>query len=265
MLAVCNGAAKSGSTWLYNIVDRLFEFEWPAGEYLTSSEKHPTIRPDALEEFLETEDFTSRNFITKNHYGNKRLRDLLLSHPCTRVLDMTRGLNDVIVSSYYDACRRDGFVGSFEKFYWFEGRTLAEYLIRYHELWGDRHPQVLVTSFEALKKDFEREAWRIADFLGARVSEEAVETLKHETSMSNMREQYSDDPQYADAQNPFFRKGMIGDWRNHFNDRMLNDIAAIEKSGIRKLDPIELSNKAKRKLYSFFPSLAPYQNAEAKK
>lgn len=260
MLIVSNGAPKSGSTWLYNIVDRLSEFQWPDRKYLTDSKNHPTIRPDALQAFLQAEDLTSSNLITKTHYGNVRQRDLLLSHPSTRVLDMTRDLYDVIVSTYYDACRREGFTGDFKRFYWLEGRSLAEYLIKYHQLWGDGHPQVFVTSFEALKTDFSNEVRRIADFLGVPVAEDRIARIESETSMDALREQYKHDPQHAaTGKYAFFRKGEIGDWKNHFDDRMLRDIADIEKAGISRFDLRENLNLLKKRLYGYFPSLSPYQ------
>jgi hypothetical protein len=259
MLIVCNGAPKSGSTWLYNIADRLCKAEWPDRKYLTKSHKHPTIRPESLHEFLEQEDFVTRNVITKTHYGQQRHRDLLLARPHTRVLDMNRNLYDVIVSTYYDSCRRDGFVGSFEDFYWFEGRGLAEYLLKYHQLWGDGHPQVLVTTFEGLKTKFNVEVRRIAEFLQLSPTEEDLQALAESTKLDSLREQYKDDPNYADPKHPFFRKGEIGDWRNHFDERMLSDIAAIEKKGLSRFDWIECSNSVRRRLASWFPQLSFYR------
>lgn len=259
MLVVCNGAPKSGSTWLYNIVERLYDFDWPAEEYRTSTKKHPTIRPDALEAYLKTDEYQSKRVITKTHYGSERLRDSLLSNPQTRVLDMKRGLYDVIVSSYYDSCRREGFQGDFSKFYWFEGRSLAQYLIQYHKLWEIGHPHVYVTSFEALKTDFEKEARRIAAFLDKSLSDEDVARIREETDITSLRQNYQDDPQYNDEKNPFFRKGIVGDWESHFEPSMLKDIEEIEQSGIGSFDLVELSNKIKKKLFSRFPSLSPYQ------
>lgn len=259
MLVVCNGAPKSGSTWLYNIVERLYEFEWPSSEFLTSSKKHPTIRPDAVGSYLQNGDYQSKDVITKTHYGSERIRDLLLSNPHTRVLDMERGLYDVIVSTYYDSCRREGFTGDFSKFYWFEGRSLAQYLIQYHQIWGTGHPHVYVTSFEALKEDFAPEVRRIAKFLDRSLTDEEVEQIRQETDITSLRENYQDDPQYNDEKNPFFRKGIVGDWKSHFDQSMLRDIETIERSGIGSFDMVELSNKVKRKLFGMFPALSPYQ------
>lgn len=258
MLIVCNGAAKSGSTWLYNVVHQMVRSPWPDRRYLTSSKKHPVIRPDALEGYLRAEDFQSNDVVTKAHYGNRQLRDLLLARPDVRVLDMTRDLHDVIVSSYYDSCRRHGFAGSFSAYYWLEGRSLAAYLIRYHRLWGDGHPQVFVTSFESLKNDFANEVRRIADFMGHTLDDAAIDTLRQATSIDTLRRKYDDD-----EKQPFFRKGVIGDWKNHFDPRMLRDLSRIEASGdIGKFDVVQFANRIRRKLYAAFPRLSPYRKVE---
>lgn len=263
MLIVCNGAPKSGSTWLYNIVARLRPGAWPDATFLTRSKKHPTIRPDAVADFLATGAFRSADVITKTHYGNPATRDLLLASPHTLVLDMERGLRDVLVSSYYDSCRRDGFVGSFGDYYWFEGRTLADYLMRYHRVWDNGHPQVFRTTFEALKTDFVGEARRIAEFLGVPASDAQLGELEQATSIGSLREAYKDDPQYATAKNPFFRKGEIGDWKNHFDARMLADVQRIEAAGLQRFDARELVNRVKRRAHRWLPALSPYK-AESK-
>jgi hypothetical protein len=263
MLIVCNGAAKSGSTWLYNIVKHLVSAEWPPATYLTSSRKHPTIKPDLLERYLDEQDFRSRDVITKTHYGSPRLRELLLARPDVRVIDMDRNLCDVIVSTYYDSRLREGFAGDFRRFYWFEGRRQAEYLIRYHRLWGDGHPQVCVTSFEALKTAFADEVAKVAAFLGVGASAERIAEIRKETDIGALRDKYKDDPFYSDPKNPFFRKGEIGDWRNHFDEAMLADIRRIEQQGLRRFDRIEIANRLRREVYKRFPSLSPYRNAQA--
>jgi hypothetical protein len=263
MLIVCNGAPKSGSTWLYNIVSRLRPSAWPDRAFLTRSKKHPTIRPEAVQAYLATDAYRDADVICKTHYGSPAIRDLLLASPHTLVLDMERGLRDVIVSSYYDSCRRDGFQGSFARYYWFEGRALADHLMRYHRVWDNGHPQVLRTSFEALKAGFAPEVRRIAAFLGRAVSDEQLAELEQATSLGALREAYKDDPQYTTAKNPFFRKGEIGDWKNHFDERMTADIGRIEAQGLSRYDWHEFGNGVRRRVHRWIPALSPYKPGSA--
>ena len=249
MLIICNGAIKSGSTWLYNVVTRLRPLSWPPDSYLTlTNDAHPTIPTRKIGAFLSLGLHKEEHYVSKNHYGRAETRDLLLADSEVRVIDMSRDVRDVIVSAYYDASRRHGFEGSFETFYWREGRGLADQLAHYHKLWSDGHPQVFVTSFEALKTDFRAEVGRLAGFLDLAPSDQEIAAIEQATQIGRMRKDYSNEPEYATDENPFFRKGEIGDWQNHFGPKLIDDLEKIKRDGLSPLDRIELANRARRKL-----------------
>ncbi|MDX2367659.1 MAG: sulfotransferase domain-containing protein [Colwellia sp.] len=253
MLVICNGAAKSGSTWLYNIVQNLMEFEWPDEKYISrSNTKHPTIKEKFLEKFVQTEDYVTSDIVSKNHYGKEFHRQALLADENTRIIDMSRDTRDVIVSSYYDSCRRNNYQGTFADYYWKEGRLLVDYMKRYHDVWDIEHPQILQTSFEALKTDFVNEVKKIAAFLQLDLTAEAIDELDKKTNIESLRKNYKDDQQYNTEKNPFFRKGAIGDWKNHFNDKMTYDYERIKANGIGKYDLIYLRNRIVEKVSALF-------------
>jgi hypothetical protein len=229
------------------------EFRWPDSQFLSkSNSKHPTIKEIHLEEFLKTAGFQHQNIISKNHYGREQHRNLLLSSPYTRIFDMSRDTRDVIVSSYYDDCRRNGFSGSFSDYYWHTGRLLVDSINRYHKVWGIPHPQILVTSYEALKTGFDDEVRKIASFIGTELSEEDLLRIDKATNINSLRQSYKDDAQYNTSENPFFRKGEIGDWENHFDAKMIIDYEKIEHNGIGKFDRIYLQSRIRRKLNQIF-------------
>ena len=249
MLVVCNGAVKSGSTWLYNIIQNISEFEWPESDFISKSNtKHPTIKENRLADYLESAEFANRDVISKNHYGKKFHRNLLLSSPDTRVLDISRDTRDVIVSSYYDECRRNGFSGSFGDYYWERGRLLVDRISRYHEVWATPHSQILVSSYESLKTQFDVEVTRIATFLGVDLDENDLARIDQATNIESLRQSYKDDAQYNTAENPFFRKGEVGDWKNHFDQKMIVDYEKIERKGIGKCDLRYLNTRLRSKL-----------------
>jgi hypothetical protein len=249
VLIVCNGAAKSGSTWLYSIIQNITEFEWPNSEFISrSNSKHPTIKENRLAEYLELDEFERRDVISKNHYGKQDHRDLLLSKSSTRILDISRDTRDVIVSSYYDECRRNGFSGSFGDYYWETGRLLVDKLGRYHQVWATPHPQILVSSYESLKTQFDAEVSRIATFLGVDLDGEDLARIDEATNIESLRQSYKDDAQYNTTENPFFRKGEIGDWKNHFDKKMIGDYENIERRGIGKFDLVYLNSRLRKKL-----------------
>jgi len=235
MLVVCNGAIKSGSTWLYNILTSLVALTKPPDDYLTARGKvNATIRPEKLREFLEREDYHSRDYITKNHLGRPEHRQLLLSFKDVVVLDIARDVRDVVVSAYYDARNREGLTAPFEEYYWRSGRELADALTRYHELWKTDGERVLQVSYERLQTDFANELRSIAGLLGVELSPQRADEIKTATSMSSLKERYKEDEFYRDDR--FFRKGIVGDWHNHFTSRMALDIERIERRGLSPLD-----------------------------
>jgi hypothetical protein len=235
MLVVCNGAIKSGSTWLYNILAHLLPYSPPPGEYLThKNPKHPCIRPERFADFLSREDYVRQNYLTKNHLDGAQHRQLLLSRPDVFVFDIERDPRDVIVSHYFHESFRNGYEGSFHDFYWSIGRVDVAKLIRYHALWRDAGPRVYISSYETLHADFSAEARRIAAVLGIELTDAAVEELREKTSLGTLRKEYQSEPRFEGKK--FFRKGTTGDWKNHMDDAMLADMRRIEERGIGPLD-----------------------------
>jgi hypothetical protein len=238
MLVICNGAIKSGSTWLYNILINLVGAQRPPEQYLTENSRkrtrNPCIRPDMLSLFLEKEDFHSTHYISKNHLGSKEHRDLLIDRENIYIFDIERQVRDMVVSAYFDARNRSGYEHDFRHYYWKEGRYLAAEVIRYHALWRNAGPRTCTVSYEELHADFGSEVRRVASVLGIALDQQRVDKLRDETSLGQLRKRYQDEPLYAGDK--FFRKGVVGDWENHFDPAMTRDIASIEQHGIGPMD-----------------------------
>lgn len=253
MLVVSNGAFKCGSTWLFNVLTSLQKFEWPEPDFLTKGNaKHPAIAEPQLQRYMAEGSFESRDVISKNHLDKPEHRALLLSSKAVRVVCMTRDSRDVIVSAYYHDQRKKLFDGSFADYYWQEGRTILPRLTRYQQTWAEPHAQKTATTFEALKTDFEAEVVRIAELLGLSADAATVEKIHQETSLDSLREKYQDAPSHRTAEADFFRKGEMGDWRNHFDDKILADHDRICRDGISPLDRRLLMNRFKQKIRRTF-------------
>lgn len=246
MLIICNGAIKSGSTWLYNILVHLVDCKHPPEHYLTENSRkklsNPCIRPDLLEKFLETEDIVSNNFISKNHLGKEAHRELLKNNNHVFVFDIERNIRDVVVSAYYDARNRHGYDGSFRDYYWNSGRYIADSVIRYHAVWMEAGPGCCIVSYESLHADFNSEVAKIGKTLGLDLSESRLDQLREATSLKQLRKNYQDQPLYKGDR--FFRKGTTGDWENHFDPGMIRDIDRIEDRGIGMFDLHRLLKQA---------------------
>lgn len=247
MLVICNGAIKSGSTWLYNILCELVEFSHPPERYLTMrNPRHPCIRPELLEEFLATEDYRGRHYVSKNHLGRSEHRKLLADRPHVRVVGIERDPRDVLVSNYYHDCFRNGYQGEFAQWYWQAGRDVAAALAGYRNLWRGAAANVYISSYEALQAEFRTEVQRIAAGLGIDLDDAAADRIRGGTSLDALRAQYRDEPRFEGEK--FFRKGTVGDWRNHFDGAMLRDLTRIERRGIGRFDLPRLRNRIRSAL-----------------
>lgn len=244
MLVICNGAIKSGSTWLYKILTNLRSFSPPADEYLTlRNPRHACIRPDRLEEFLRVEDYVSNDYLSKNHFDKAEHRDLLMSRQQVYVFDIERDPKDVVVSHFYHEQFRNHYEGSFADFYWSVGRETIAGLSKYHALWRDVSSRVYISSYERLHTEFDSEVKRIGAVLGLHVSVEQAISIRERTSIGSLRKEYENEPRFEGDK--FFRKGAIGDWRNHLDDEMLQDIQRIAVRGLRPLDLPRIRHRLK--------------------
>lgn len=244
MLIVCNGAFKSGSTWLFNIVRDLTGATPPPAEYLNPAWRNPSLHPDKIAALLEALTPAER-FIVKNHFNTREQRDLLLSHPDVRVLNITRDLRDMTVSAYYHARRVDNYQGDFASYYEIIGRAEMLRVARYHRIWSVPSPHVYTASYERLHADFFGEVRDIARFLGVSVSDMDIDRLRRETSLDSLRQKYGE----ADAQEKFFRKGVVGDWRNHFTPEMAADLHnALREQERQATLPYRIIRRLKRML-----------------
>ncbi len=223
MLIVANGAFKSGSTWLYNILLELTGFPPPPAEYLNPEWRNPSIAPEQLTPLLKSLTPTD-HYLVKNHFGKAHDRELLLSSPHVRVFDIQRDLRDVVVSAYYHVQRKEGYTGDFASYYWQEGRHTAQEVVKYHATWDAASSQVYVASYESLHHDFSGEITRIAAFLNLTPDAAEIERIHRVTTLDSLRKRY----QEQDRTQKFFRKGVIGDWESHFDQAMQDDLGQIK-------------------------------------
>ena len=75
---------------------------------------------------------------------------------------------------------------------------------------------ILVVKYEDLIADSCKEISRVADFIGCDLTPEAVHGIAEKTSFGNIKEKnlFKHDAVHVS----FLRKGVVGDWKNHFVD-----------------------------------------------
>jgi hypothetical protein len=234
MLVVANGAFKSGSTWLRNIACEMLPLQPIPPEF--QHERYPRWVPsNRLPDFVQNVDCRAGNYCTKSHIVNPKLRDRLLQHEDVRVLGIERDIRDVLVSHYYHLVREGRLPVrmNFVRYYWTIGRYKAHQMRLYHHVWDIASPRLFKTSFEGLSESFDAEVGRLADFLGTPVGEAEIRRIAEATSLVTKRIERNEDHKHENER--FYRKGIVGDWRNHFNERMEDDALTVYRDGLSGL------------------------------
>lgn len=185
------------------------------------------IAPRRLERLLTGLDYHAKDYIAKNHFSEKPQRDLILAQEDTYVFDIRRDIRDVVVSAYYHDRRVKGFRGSFPQYYRSLGRLRAAWVLRHNRLWAQPSPHVCQITYEDLKGKFGETVKRMAAVLNIRVDDRRIAAIREATAFERLRERRGD----ADNETAFYRKGVMGDWRTHFDDAMLADIERLQWRG----------------------------------
>ncbi|XP_041964398.1 sulfotransferase 2B1-like [Alosa sapidissima] len=162
-----------------------------------------------------------------------------------KVIYVARNPKDVMVSSFYFH-QMASFLddpGTFEEFIdkFLEGKVLFGKWTNHVRSWrntdlGDR---ILYVTYEEMVEDLKGVVRRFADFLGQKMSEETLEqVVSHctfNTMKTNAMSNYSLVPQEVldKTKSAFLRKGISGDWKNHFNPEHEKKFTAVIKEEMK--------------------------------
>ena len=240
MVIVCNGAFKSGSTWLYLIIEEMMKlrnlelndgvnFEWVSkkNESFLFTDNNVS---DALEFYLSKEG----DFLSKTHLLDQRSYRILKDNLCPKlkVLFIKRNIADAIVSHYNHVLTQTEKKISFDRYFRFIGRYKAKEIASFQEYKNKYLPDALELSFEGLKEDFGSQVNKIANYLGLQISNAEILTLQERTSIHKLKEkaqeggirQYSSDTEKASK---LFRTGMIGESKRVMKASQIREIEEI--------------------------------------
>lgn len=251
MLVLANGAPKSGSTWLFEILRNFQGFEPVPMSYRHADHNLAWLDTAKLRIFLESGDYRTGKFISKAHIYDETQRDLLLSFDEVYVCDISRDLRDAIVSHYYHVNRERQLSWSFPNYYWWLGRYKALQIEQYHDIWRVPSPRVYKASYEDLKQNFSASVSKLAAFFNMTLSSSEIEDIARKTSLETLQKRTGQDD--LPPEKRFFRKGAVGDWQAHFNERTLRDIERIMRGERSPADQVGYAL-----LFELRPKLAAY-------
>ncbi|XP_046885797.1 sulfotransferase 6B1-like [Hypomesus transpacificus] len=89
-------------------------------------------------------------------------------------------------------------------------------------------PNVMIVTFEELKQDLNKGVRQVADFFGFSLTDSQVQAITQESTFNAMKESSNDS--HGQMGNILFRKGEVGDWKNHFSPAQSQEMdAAFQK------------------------------------
>lgn len=239
MLIICNGAFKSGSSWLHAVLVEMLRIKRipfsRVPDCYTNDIHSPTkIVESELDNFIFYESFEKKNYITKSHFFKKST--LSSPYPDNVIfLFVERDMKDAIVSHYYHIKNKFRVNISFVFYYSILGKYKAYeiYLfnMRCKKYFGDKN----FISYHDLKNKFPYVVRKLCNILDIKVFDRSeLEKLIKETTIEKLREKSKiGQSEYYPSKRKEnwrqFRKGVEGDWINHFSGRQLSHINNIEK------------------------------------
>ena len=143
---------------------------------------------------------------------------------------VSRNPKDVMVSFYYHHLSGKGrfdFSGTWDIFFnlFLTGKVcFGSWFDHVLEWWKHKDdPNVLFLKYEDMKKDHPGAVRAIAEFMGCDLTPDVVDKIVKESTINRMKANPNTNFSWFPATvyalkeiNPFVRKGIVGDWKNHF-------------------------------------------------
>ncbi|KAK3871144.1 hypothetical protein Pcinc_023706 [Petrolisthes cinctipes] len=188
-------------------------------------------------------DATPGQRVIKTHYPLDLMPPDLLDK--TKVVYVARNPKDMVVSFYhfYKVLKVFNYKGSLEMFIKsFMNNELLYCPVWPHikQAWQKRnHPNLHFVFYEDLKADIQGELRKLNQFLSTGLSEQQLKNVVQHTSFSSMKSRGDPIPDKSlynkelhQSSGGFFRKGVTGDWKNHFSPELNQEMSKWIKDNI---------------------------------
>ncbi|XP_010523511.1 PREDICTED: cytosolic sulfotransferase 5-like [Tarenaya hassleriana] len=248
---------KTGTTWLKALTFALVE----RGKYNANPENHPLLsqNPHILVPFLEVDLYLERQNPDLTNHGSPRkmfgthvpffmLQESVKDSPC-KIVYVSRNLKDAIVSDWIfrNKYMKSAMHGaSFEVFFQSFCRGVNffgpfwDHVLSYWKASLENPKHVIFMKYEDLKKEPRVQIKRLAEFLDCPFTEEEEESglvdeilkLCSLRNLSNLEANKTGSICNLEFKD-FFRKGEVGDWKNHLTSDMAKKIDDVMEEKLR--------------------------------
>lgn len=208
---------KSGTHWIYEIIQMLVN----KTAELEKSAKSNTML-EALPDVSIIESLPSPRIID-THFQFQYLPQKHIENRC-KIVHMMRNPKDVMVSLYHHA-KKDKMLDlniGWNEFFevWMDGKipygTWYDYELGMEQAEQDYPGMIFTCYYEDMKRNPEKDIERLAEFLGFQCNAQMIKDIAKATGFENMQKNKFDITSLIHGKGFIYRKGEIGDWKNHF-------------------------------------------------
>ncbi|XP_065445024.1 sulfotransferase 6B1-like [Chrysemys picta bellii] len=219
---------KNGTNWLDQVLNDL---EITAAKYTEEEIKErinitnelfvfPRLEFGDPEKFKRMKELPVRRIIITHLPPQVLPKSIFKSK--AKILLLVRNLKDTAVSyfHFYNNIPTLPSFGSWDEYFtaFMHGKlcwgSYFDYLVEWNKHMDDEN--VMAITYEELKENQTLGLKKIADFFGFSLSEEEIQTVAEKSSFKAMKEKSS--KTHGAFGKIFFRKGIIGDWKDHFSE-----------------------------------------------
>jgi sulfotransferase len=224
---------RSGTTWTEQIVHLLVNNGEQGEQRLTDAvpwvETLPH-RPGGMIEFLKT--LQGRRLFT-SHLPLPLMPGAMNTD--AKYIYVARNPKDVAISTYFHDQSKAGYEGTWEEHFqlFLQGEVgFGSYFDHVLPWWhaSQNDKKILFLKYEDMKNDLAGNISRIASFLDIQADSQLIDKVvalsSFQSMTSNQNTNFEWIPQKADKPK-HFRKGDIGDWRNHFSAEQSQHMDAL--------------------------------------
>ncbi|XP_036406814.1 sulfotransferase 6B1-like [Megalops cyprinoides] len=168
----------------------------------------------------------------------------------SKMLVVFRNPKDTAVSFYHFSNKNPGLPTpeSWDKFYseFMSGDVIWGSYFDHALAWEKRinDPDVMIVTYEYLKENLSEGVRQVSKFFNFTLSEEQILTIARDSTFNAMKE--SSKGSHGQMSDVFFRKGEVGDWKNHFSEAQSKE---MDDEFEKRLAGTKLAAKLKYNLY----------------